>query len=219
MPSVTLRSSVLRVGEFLVLFVILPIFLVLHKPHIPSIPLLWTVAAYSLAMLYRDPTYDRSELWNPRPLRAQLVPILLFFALGVALIGGLVYEFAPGLLFEFVRAHPLVWAAVMLLYPVLSVYPQGIIYRSFILHRYRAFCVESQQQKWALIFLSALAFACMHLLFRNWVAVALTFAGGILFARRHLEARSLFASSVEHALYGCFIFTIGLGQFFYARLV
>jgi hypothetical protein len=26
-------------------------------------------------------------------------------------------------------------------------------------------------------------------------------------------------SSIEHALYGCFLFTIGLGQFFYVRVV
>ena len=76
-----------------------------------------------------------------------------------------------------------------------------------------------RQEKWALILLSALAFSLMHIVFRNWIAVVLTFFGGLLFARRHLETRSLFVSSFEHALYGCFVFTIGLGQFFFVRLV
>ena len=41
--------------------------------------------------------------------------------------------FEPERLFAFVRQRPLVWALVIILYPVLSVYPQGIVYRVFIL--------------------------------------------------------------------------------------
>ena len=39
-------------------------------------------------------------------------------------------------LFNFPRATPFFWALVMLLYPLLSVYPQEIIFRSFLFHRY-----------------------------------------------------------------------------------
>jgi hypothetical protein len=216
---VKLRTKNLLILEYLTLFVAIPLLLFLHRPFIPPIPLLWLIAAYGLVALLRDPEFSRSQLWNPRPLRSQVASILLLFALGIALIGGLVYRFAPPLLFNFVRTHPVVWAVVMLFYPVLSVYPQGVLFRAFLLHRYRILTGPSQQQKWALIFLSALAFSLMHIVFRNWVAVILTFAGGILFARRHLETRSLFVSSFEHALYGCFVFTVGLSQFFYVRLV
>jgi uncharacterized protein len=45
--------------------------------------------------------------------------------------------------------------------------------------------------------------------------VALTFAGGLLFAWRYKTTGSLFTSSLEHALYGCWFFTIGIGQYFY----
>jgi len=103
------------------------------------------------------------------------------------------------------------WAAVMILYPVLSVYPQGIIYRSFLMHRYAPILPSGI----VLIFVSAAAFAFMHIIFRNPLAVALTFAGGILFAWRYSTTGSLFTSSLEHALYGCWLFTIGLGQYFY----
>jgi uncharacterized protein len=43
----------------------------------------------------------------------------------------------------------------------------------------------------------------------------LTFFGGILFAWRYVETGSLLTSSVEHALYGCWLFTVGLGVYFY----
>ena len=213
--GLTLRTKILLAAEYLLLFVVLPILLLLRKPNLPPIPLLWAVALYCFLMLRRDPQYDRSELWNPQRLRGQLKPILLLFALGVVLISCLVYFFARPLLFSFIRVHPVIWALVMLLYPVLSVYPQGIIYRAFLLQRYR----HATTKKWALILLSALAFSLMHIVFRNWICVTLTFPGGVLFARRHLETKSLFVSSFEHALYGCFVFTIGLGQFFFARFI
>lgn len=66
-----------------------------------------------------------------------------------------------------------------------------------------------------MIVASAAAFAFMHIIFRNWVAVGLTFAGGLLFAARYAETSSLAASSFEHSLYGCWLFTVGLGQYFY----
>ncbi|MEU4707697.1 hypothetical protein AB0G00_14815 [Nocardia salmonicida] len=38
---------------------------------------------------------------------------------------------------------------------------------------------------------------------------------GVLFATRYQRTRSLLTTSVEHALYGILMFTIGLGDFFY----
>jgi len=37
----------------------------------------------------------------------------------------------------------------------------------------------------------------------------------VLFAWRYQQSGSLFTSSLEHALYGCLMFTIGLGEYFY----
>jgi membrane protease YdiL (CAAX protease family) len=104
----------------------------------------------------------------------------------------------------------------MALYPVLSVYPQGVLYRAFFLQRY----VVLFPNKWALVLASAAAFGLLHIIFRNWLSVALTFGGGILFALRYMETGSLLTSSVEHALYGCWLFTVGLGEYFYhGRLI
>jgi uncharacterized protein len=208
------RKSFLA-AEFLILFVAGPLYLFLHKPNLPPIPVLWVFTLYCFLMLRRDPGFDRSQLWNPLPLRSQLRSIFILFAVGIVVLSGAVYALAPTLLFSFLKTHPAIWALVMLLYPVLSVYPQGLIYRVFVMHRYR----EILQKEWALILLSALAFSFMHIVFRNPVAVALTLAGGVLFASRQLRTRSLFVSSFEHALYGCFVFTIGLGQFFFLRLI
>lgn len=44
---------------------------------------------------------------------------------------------------------------------------------------------------------------------------ALTFVGEVLFATCYAETGSLATSCFEHALYGCWLFTLGLGQYFY----
>jgi uncharacterized protein len=99
----------------------------------------------------------------------------------------------------------------MVLYPVLSVYPQGIIYRAFFFERYRTLFPNSV----LLIVASAVAFSFAHIIFRNAIAVIFTLVGGLLFAWRYADTASLFTSSFEHALYGCWMFTIGLGHYFY----
>ncbi|WP_164981617.1 CPBP family intramembrane glutamic endopeptidase [Silvibacterium dinghuense] len=204
--------------ECLLLFLFIPALLALLPPFIPPMPLLWALALYCLVALRRDPAFHRRELWNRKPFPAALPSICMLFAAGAALIAALVWKNSPTLFFTFTREHPVVWAVVMLLYPVFSVYPQGIVYRAFLMHRYRELA-PGRQKETALILLSAVSFAFMHIVFRNWVAMALTFPGGLLFAWRQLRTRSLLTSSVEHALYGCFLFSVGLGSYFYARLI
>jgi membrane protease YdiL (CAAX protease family) len=201
--------------EFSLLFLGVPLLLRYNPRKIPPLPVLWLVFGVCFFLLLRDPSFDRVRLWNPGPLGANLSGILVLFAIGAAVLGLSTWYFAPQLLFSFVRANPAFWALVMLLYPVLSVYPQGLIYRAFLMHRYEALF----SPPWALVLASAVAFSLMHIVFRNPLAMALTFAGGILFAWRYEKTGSLFVSSFEHALYGCFLFTIGLGRYFYARAI
>jgi CAAX prenyl protease-like protein len=111
-------------------------------------------------------------------------------------------------LFDLPRRHTLLWIAIIIGYPLLSVYPQELLYRAYLLHRYGHALGGG---RWA----SALAFSFAHLLFGNILAVAATLAGGWLFARRYQRTGSLLVVSVEHTLYGITLFTIGLGRFFY----
>jgi uncharacterized protein len=62
----------------------------------------------------------------------------------------------------------------------------------------------------------AAAFSLVHVIFRNPLAIVLTFLGGVLFAYRYQKSGSLFVSAFEQSLYGSFLFTIGLGRYFYA---
>jgi uncharacterized protein len=116
----------------------------------------------------------------------------------------------PELLFGFVREKPLFWLIVMVMYPLISVVPQEIIFRRYMFDRYKtAFSPR------VLVLVSGVGFGFAHIVFGNWVAPVLCVIGGIMFAQTYARTRSLALVSLEHALYGDFIFTLGLGRYFY----
>jgi CAAX protease family protein len=211
---VTFSSLMTRpelIVEFLVLFLALPLAYRFSPVRIPALPLLWVVSGYALWQLIRDPHFSRGRLWNAARLPGSLSAILITFAVVALLLWLGVHRFAPQLEWSFVRRHPAFWVLVMVAYPALSVYPQGLLYRAFFFERYAPLFPG----RWTMIVASAAAFAFLHIVFRNPLAVALTFGGGILFAFRYAETSSLATSAFEHALYGCWLFTIGLGKYFY----
>jgi membrane protease YdiL (CAAX protease family) len=173
--------------------------------------MLLAAAVICVAALLNDRTFPRDRFWRAAGLKRAGRPVARRFALGGALLTVGAALFAPQLLFSFPRQRPQLYAMVMVLYPLLSVYPQEIVFRAFFHHRYR----DLFGGRTALIAASGAAFGYAHVVFENWVALALSVAGGVLFAHTYERSQSTLAVSIEHALYGCLIFTVGLGQFFY----
>jgi membrane protease YdiL (CAAX protease family) len=200
-----------RTVECIFLFVLAPVGVALIPGHLHLLPLLWILTGLCLVLLLREPHFDRRDFFRTASFRHWLEPMLLRFVPLAALITAGVLLFRRDMLFGFVRSRPVVWAIVMVLYPVLSVYPQGIIYRGFFMRRYEALFGSSR----LMLLASAAAFSFMHIVLLNPVAIALTFVGGLLFNRTYVRSRSLLVSAIEHSLYGCFLFTIGLGRYFY----
>lgn len=202
----------LHAVEFLLLFLIGPTLFAYTRHRIPAIPVLWVLTAYCLFILLRDPAFHRGSLWNTAPLEHYAPPILGLFAAAAVIGITLVLRYgSPGLFLNFPRSNPRLWSAVMMLYPILSVYPQGIVYRAFVFDRYR----DLFGPPWAIVLASAFAFTYVHIVFHNKLALILTGLGGILFGIRFLQTGSLFVTSFEHSLYGCFLFTVGVGRSFH----
>jgi membrane protease YdiL (CAAX protease family) len=202
-----------RALELIVLYFGLPLLIRYAPVRIPPFPVLWLMTAYAWWQLAHDPHFNRARLWNPGALPAQLATILPVFFAGAALLWMAVRWRYPHLEWSLVRKHPATWASVLVLYPLLSVYPQGIVYRAYFLQRYAGLFPGP----WTAVLASAVVFAFMHIIFRNPLAIALTFLGGLIFSWRYQHTGSLFVSNFEHALYGCWLFTVGLGQYFYHR--
>jgi membrane protease YdiL (CAAX protease family) len=197
------------ITEYIILFFGLPTACTFNFFPVYPIFALWVFSIVCVLVLIFDPQFKTSHLWRVRHWK-DLTTVAIRFILAVALLGGYVVFFEPDILFNFPRYRPTTWAMVMLLYPLLSVCPQGLTHRAFLFHRYRRIFNGG-----SMIFASAAAFSFMHIVFRNPLALLLTFAGGVLFAKTYSDKRSLMISMIEHALYGNYIFTIGLGKYLY----
>lgn len=231
--DVTLKLSaarlVLRWMELIALFGVLPGAMWWARSRWPEvvnpalIPTLLVVFVMVLIALLRDCGFDRRQLWNVRGLfRATPVILACVPVPAIMMIGGIV-AWRPELWLAFPRERPTIFAAVMILYPLLSVYPQEVIWRTFFFHRYQPLFGAGRSPSagwlagvsWPMVLVSGLAFGWMHCVFNNWVAVLLTIPGGWLFAFTYARTRSTAAVWLEHAFWGCFAFTIGLGRYFY----
>lgn len=198
-------------------FVVLPAGLAwAHLGGVARVPVIPTLVGLALFMglgLRRDPTFSARELRPRLGDRAALAPVLRRFALAGALLTLAVAVLVPERLLELPRQRPGLWALVMVAYPLLSVLPQELMFRVFFFHRYGPVLGRGT---WIA---SALLFGWAHLIFGNWVAVVLTVVGGAFFARTYRASGSLWLASLEHALYGQLVFTIGLGRSFYGGTV
>ncbi len=206
----------LRFAEFLGLFIVLPTILAMTTIGRRIIPIALSAALICTTLLLFDKAFDRRWLWRGdaqnRTTRPHLVRIIVLFTFAAIGMGIATAWLLPDLLFAFPRQNPRMWLLVMCFYPLLSVYPQEIVYRAFIFHRYtRVF-----PHAWFAPMLSVLAFGYAHVLFKNPVAVLLSLVGGVFFAWTYHRTHSILLVWIEHALYGCFIFTIGLGYYFYS---
>jgi membrane protease YdiL (CAAX protease family) len=201
--------------EFAALFVAVPSLYLSFRHFIHPILVLWCFAAISTYILSRDGYFSGCRFRGERPSGKQIILLLQRFILIALIIGLFTILHDPGRLLSLPKTKPLLWLLIMFLYPLLSVVPQGIVFRAFVFHRYE--CLFGKG--WGMIVASGLAFCYAHIIFLNPVAVLLTLAGGIMFAHTYLKIGSLWVSSMEHALYGDFVFTIGLGYYIYSGVL
>jgi uncharacterized protein len=207
--------------EWLLLFGLLPLLLyVLFRlpegiisPAVPRSLLFGGLWVATLAVLI----HRRRELRQHLHLFTiqQAKPILLRFVV----LGGMLTLFAwlylPERFLDLPQDRTGLWLRIMLLYPLLSVIPQEVIYRLFFHHRYAPLFPTTL----IMMLASGFSFGHAHLLFGNWVAYVLSIAGGLLFASTYLKTRNLLLTMLEHALYGQLIFTVGLGTLFYSGAI
>lgn len=204
-------DRVLRVLELILLFFLLPtVYAAGFWPWHPFL-LMLPVVVWAVITLLLDPHFDRRQFWNAGVAGRQLPHIVLTFIAGAILLTAIVFIFTPHNFLNFVKHNPRMWALVMVLYPLVSVYPQEIVYRTFFFHRYQ----QLFPHKWGMIVGSAVMFSYSHIIFENAYALLLSLVGGLAFAYTFHRGRSTLAVVIEHGLFGCYIFTVGLGQFFY----
>ena len=196
--------------EWVALFVLVPAIyvFVLESERIAKYPFL------GLAFIYAGAIWLRVHPKRTVPSRRTWKPFALCFGATVLLAPVLVWWINSDLFFGFPRHAPRMYVAYMLLYPILSVWPQEFLYRRFYFWRYASIFPSERERIWS----NALAFCLLHAIYHNWVAVVLSLGGGWFFAREYARTGSLLLVWVQHSLLGQYLFTIGLGRFFYRPL-
>lgn len=194
-----------------VLFVVLPLlFLGIGSRAISFIiPTLIVVSVWCARSLSRE---SRAALWDVRPLKKYGWRIVERFLVGALVITVATYALAPQHFMLLPRHNPRLWLAICVLYPLLSAFPQEVIYRAFFFEQ-SAHILPGLRVPW-LLALNVALFGFAHLVFGNIWAPLLAAAGGLLFASTYLRSRSVMCAALEHALWGNLIFTIGLGPLF-----
>lgn len=205
------KKSPLLWLEMFLLYLFLPgIYLISREtgPRIPFLIPLLIAVSYCWIVLRRDSSFNRKEYgWNGFKSWKKL---LLYWLVYVIISTIAIWVFTPDLLFNLPKTNPLLTLMIWIFYPIWSVLPQELYYRTFFIHRY-----EHILPKAWLIFVNGALFGLVHILFGSWVSVILSFFLGCWLAWRYLKYRSLLVSSLEHGLYGNWVFTVGLGQYFY----
>jgi hypothetical protein len=200
--------------EWTILFILIPFVLRFWWQPKLFFAIFLSATVFVSTWLLRHPEFDRRLLWwgsEAQNEYLQLKRILRRFVVCGSMMIVLVFFVFPGNFFDMPREKPLLWSLVMILYPLLSVYPQELIYRTFFFERYR----QLFPTYWFAIVASAVVFGFVHIIYQNQLAVFFTLIGGFFFAETYAYTRSLRLVWLEHALYGCLIFTIGLGEFFH----
>ena len=204
--------TILKIAELIAIYIGLPLlywfdYIPLHK----TIPLFLVFLLY-LYLLIKDKKFDRNifGLNFFRNWIQMIIRVMVFFILSIIAV----IIFIPENLFIIPRTKPFLFILIFIFYPIWSAYPQELIYRAYFYHRFSSLFKNERLS----IIINALLFSFSHVIFNNWVAIVLTFFGSFLFSYIYKKSNSLMVTSIEHALYGNIIFTVGLGEYFYLPL-
>ena len=204
------NSKAFKILEISIFYILIP-FLVENKVfgegQLNKVVPLMTIFLIFLALLLHDPSFENKRLIKLRPYNwkgaAIRFLIIGLFATAYTRI------FHPDLPFHFLQEKPQNFLLFLILYPLISVIPQEIIYRVYFFHRYEGLFRNGK----ALAALNVALFAFLHFIYDNYIAVAGAAIVGAIFVLNYLRTRSLINVAIEHYAYGVLTFVIGLGKY------
>ena len=201
--------------EFLLLFVAVPVaHVVFFETFGPFIPLA-AVFVIATVMLAFTPGFRWVAFVDVRRLGKHLKMLFALTVLCGGVTVGLALLTVPDRFLWFPRSSPDQFLMVISLYPFLSVLGQEIAYRLLFFERYRGLFSSDGTA----IAASAFVFALAHAFYFNWVAVGLSFAGGLVFAWAYVRSESFLVVWLLHSFAGQILFASGLGIFFYHGVI
>ncbi|WP_299557167.1 CPBP family intramembrane glutamic endopeptidase [Seonamhaeicola sp.] len=202
-----MKTTIYKGLEFFIIFVLVPVSFTINysfriKGMIGLIGFVYVI--YVLLKVEKlkfkiAPNLDWKRFWKATVLKLLII---------VAITTLFVWVTDKAALFNVLLNKPKLWVIILFIYTFLSVYPQELIYRTFFFQRYR----DLLRNETLFLFLNAVIFSLGHIFFKNALVIVLTFLGGLLFAITYKKTQSTLLVSIEHAVYGCWLFTVGMGN-------
>ncbi|MCK5400938.1 MAG: CPBP family intramembrane metalloprotease [Flavobacteriaceae bacterium] len=202
-----MQSISYKLVEFMLLFIVLPISLALS--FLIWIKLIIGVLgfAYIIFVLLKveknqfrvSKNLNWKVFWKETFIKLIIIAIITI---------AFVWFTDKDVLFNVIINKPKLWIIILFFYSLFSVYPQELIYRTFFFQRYQKLFSNHK----LFIFVNAIVFSLAHFFFRNSLVILLTFLGGLLFALTFNKTKSTLLVSIEHAIYGSWLFTVGMGE-------
>lgn len=201
--------------EYIALFWLLPILLIIYRE---------LVAQYAVAIIVLLSCCCTYILWQKGVLqkhwqrmlklkKTDLTPLLKTLTLVTPALVVLTLILLPERLLFLPLEQPQYWLLLLLLYPILSVIPQELVFRTYFFHRYKKLFKNKSHRA----VLGSVSFGLAHFIYGNWIAVMLSFFASLIFSFRFIESKSTAIVVIEHSLMGLLIFTLGLGYYFVAQ--
>ena len=193
--------------ELSIMMVLFPVIIVIYNLQSFVIPIIIFASIISyFYLIKKNYNFKLSNLENKK----QIKHICIRFLFISSFIVFFLYYFLSEKILIFPYLNFKLWVFVIILYPFLSALPQEVFFRAFFFERY-TFLFKNKK---FLILINGLFFAITHSIYLNIFVLILAFLGGIIFSINYYYNKSIFLVTVEHALLGNFIFTIGLGHYF-----
>lgn len=202
-----MQTARYKLTEFFIIFILIPVSYAIQYPLSIKMCVGLFGFIYIVFVLLRveKNTFDIA----PNLSWKLFIKRTVFQLIGIAILTTLYMWFVDKEnLFIVVLNKPLKWLAILFVYSFLSVYPQELIYRTFFFQRYQSLFKSEA----LFIIINAALFSLAHVFFKSTLVMLLTFVGGILFALTYKKTKSTLLVSIEHAIYGCWLFTVGMGS-------
>ncbi len=192
--------------EFLLLFILLPISLAFEFNIIIKTSFVFLAGVYIIIYLIKNKLI---HIVKTRIIWKVFLKIVAPRFFVIAIFSTLyIYYFRRINFFEMPLNNPKLWLLILIIYSLFSVILQEYVYRAFYFHRFE----KLFNKKAYFIIVNAIVFSLAHSFLKNWVILIFTFVGGVLFALTYFKTRSILLVCIEHALYGFWLFTVGIGK-------
>ena len=201
--------------EFSLLFLGIPLLIRFGSDLVhPSVILVPTIVGIVILLKFTT-DFSMRELIVITIKKKQLIRDGLILSLSSLFLLFLVLWMVPNNLFDLPEKHFRLWVILCASYPLLSAYPQEIIYRLFLFKRYKRLL----STKILRITASAVTFGFAHIIYGSPVSVMLTLVAGFYLAYVYTKTNSVLFTTILHCVFGLVVFTVGLGQFFILDLI